>query len=190
VLAGTKGAASPFWSPDSRSIAFFSENKLKKISITGGAPQILCNAPALGGTWNREGVIVFGGGGALSRGPETGGVPVKIADSGPGTFRWPAFLPDGKSLLYMSPPGGPLSGIDLTSLDNPKQIRRLTAEITNPQYVPPQAGGSVGHLLFVRGGTLVAQPVDPKTMDNKGDLFPVAQEISRGRFSAPICTRS
>jgi Tol biopolymer transport system component len=71
-------------------------------------------------------------------------------------------------------------GIHLASLDDPKRLRVLVADITNPQYLAPQQGSAVGHLLFVRGGTLMAQPVDPETMDNKGELFPVAQQISRG----------
>ncbi len=179
ALAGTEGAAFPFWSPDSQSIAFFAKDKLKKIPVTGGTPQILCDVPsALGGAWSREGVIVFGGGG-LSRVPEAGGVPVKITETEGTTHRWPVFLPDGKRLLYLTPRGAQ-SGIEVTSLDDPKQTRRLTPDITNPEYVAPQPGSAVGHLLFVRGGTLMAQPVDPKTMDNQGELFPVAQQVSRG----------
>src|SRR5262245_22588435 len=59
-LAGADGAAYPFWSPDSRFIGFFAEGKLKKIAASGGPAQTLCNAPSgFGGTWNRDGVIVF-----------------------------------------------------------------------------------------------------------------------------------
>ena len=179
-LAGTEGAAFPFWSPDSRDIGFFSHGKLQKISVTGGTPQILCEVTGfLGGAWSRDGVIVFGRAGGLSRVAEAGGVPVSITEAGATSHRWPSFLPDGKRFLYLSPRGAQ-SGIDLASLDDPKRTRRLVPDITNPEYVPPQPGSAVGHLLFVRGGTLMAQPVDPKTMDNRGELFPVAQQVSRG----------
>ena len=61
ALAGTEGAFQPFWSPDSRFIGFFAGGKLKKIEVSGGPPITLCDAPdPRGGTWNRDGVIVFG----------------------------------------------------------------------------------------------------------------------------------
>ena len=64
-LPGTEEAQYPFWSPDSRYIGFFAQGKLKKIAVTGGPAQNLCDAPdGRGGTWNREGVIVFAPSGA------------------------------------------------------------------------------------------------------------------------------
>ncbi len=183
ALAGTEEATYPFWSPDSRFIAFFSQNKLKKISVSGGPPQTLCDAPnSRGGAWSREGVIVFAptnGNGGISRVPGVGGEPVNITKVEAGTHRWPIFLPDGKRFLYLAN-GGSANGIYLASLDDPKKARRLVLDEANPQYLAPEPGRPVGHLLFVREGTLMAQPVDPKTMDNKGELFPVAQQISRG----------
>src|SRR5205807_10213916 len=59
-LPNTNGAALPFWSPDSRWVGFYAQGKLKKIDITAGSPQIVCDAPnSRGGTWNRDGLIVF-----------------------------------------------------------------------------------------------------------------------------------
>src|SRR6185295_10081149 len=73
-LAGTEGAHDPFWSPDGQFIAFFAQGKLKKIGADGGASQILCDAPYdHGGTWNRDGVILFSLNDALSRVPAEGG---------------------------------------------------------------------------------------------------------------------
>ncbi len=77
ALTGTDGGNGPFWSPDSRFIAFFAEGKLKKVEISGGPVQTLCDAPGgQGGTWNRDGIIVFaatGSGGVLSRVSAAGG---------------------------------------------------------------------------------------------------------------------
>lgn len=181
ALAGTEDAAFPFWSPDSRYIAFFAQDKLKKIPVNGGPPQTLCDAPLpRGGAWSREGVIVFAprnGIGGLSRVREAGGVPVNITQVPSGWHRFPMFLPDGKRFLYTAALGS-ANGIYLTSLDDPKRGRRLAPDVANPQYLAPVPGSGVGHLLFVREGSLMAQPVDPRTMANKGELFLVAQQIS------------
>src|SRR5207248_697276 len=103
-LAGTDDASFPFWSPDSRYIGFFTQSQLKKIAVTGGPAQALCDAPiGRGGTWSRDGVIVFAannGNSGLSRVVAAGGVPASVtkADDG-GTQRWPLFLPDGRRFL-------------------------------------------------------------------------------------------
>src|SRR5260370_26454141 len=80
-LAGTDGASYPFWSPDSASVGFFAEGKLKRIDVVGGAPQVLANAPnGSGGAWNREGTILFGhAAGLLLKVPATGGEPAAVA---------------------------------------------------------------------------------------------------------------
>jgi Tol biopolymer transport system component len=80
-LAGTAGAAFPFWAPDGRAIGFFAGGKLKRVNLGGGAPQVLADAAtARGGTWNRDGLIVFGQGspGALMRVEASGGTPSPI----------------------------------------------------------------------------------------------------------------
>ena len=102
-LAGTDGASYPFWSPDSRYIGFFADGKLKKVEATGGPPQALCDAPnGRGGTWNRDGAILFGSqANVLSRVPAEGG-EAKLASSG----RWPVFLPDGRHFPYTAPSRG------------------------------------------------------------------------------------
>jgi serine/threonine protein kinase len=183
-LAGTENASLPFWSPDSRDIGFFTSTQLKKISVTGGPSQALCDAPnSRGGTWSRDGAIVFAPGngiGGLSRVAAAGGVPVPLTknESG-GTHRWPMFLPDGRRVLYLAN-GGNANGIHLASLDSTDD-RRLVLDESNPQYVPPSPGNPFGHLLFVRQQTLMAQPVDSQSLDPKGDLFPVAERVSRGQ---------
>jgi eukaryotic-like serine/threonine-protein kinase len=98
VLPGTDDTQSiPFWSPDSKFIGFFAQGKLKKVSVTGGPPQTLCDAPSYqGGTWNRDGVIVFATGPGLQRVPAAGGVPAALTKLGFGEgYRFPYFLPSG-----------------------------------------------------------------------------------------------
>jgi Tol biopolymer transport system component len=175
-LAGTDDAAYPFWSPDSHWIAFFSRDKPKKISANGGPVQTLCDAPTgRGGTWGPSGVIVFAadnGNNGLSRVSETGGTPALVTRVELGTHRWPWFLPDGRHFLYLAA-RGPSNGIHLASLDS-RQDKRLVADESNPAF------DQSGFLLFVRERTLMAQPVDPKTLDTRGELFPVAEQISQG----------
>ncbi len=105
-LAGTDDASYPFWSPDSRSIAFFSQNYLKRIDRTGGSAREICDVGAdpRGGTWNQDNVIIFARDTAsgLSRVSADGGTPAALLDlrAGHNSYRWPAFLPDGRRFLF------------------------------------------------------------------------------------------
>lgn len=151
--------------------------------MIGGPAQALCDAPVgRGGTWSKDGVILFApdnGNLGLSRVSAAGGVPVPVARiQGGGAYRWPQFLPDGQRFLYLATNGNE-NGIYMASLDTVDR-RRLVLDNSNPEYVPPSSGNSLGHVLFVRQGTLMAQPVDPQTLDPKGDLFPVAERVTPG----------
>ena len=111
VLPGTEDAAYPFWSPDSRSVAFFTPGKLKKVEVAGGLPVEIASAPfGKGGTWSRSGVIVFAPdfGGALHKVPAGGGTSMAVTklDKGENTHRYPEFLPDGRHFLFMARSGG------------------------------------------------------------------------------------
>jgi len=182
-LAGTEEATYPFWSPDSRWIAFFTGDKLKKISVNGGPVQTLCDAPtARGGTWGASGEIVFApnnGGNGLSRVDQTGSSPVQLTKPELGDHRWPSFLPDGRRFLYLAT-RGKSNGIHLASLDSPED-RLLTPDQSNPAYVSPSGKDPFGLLMFVRERTLMAQPVNPKTLQPKGEFFPVAEQVARGQ---------
>lgn len=167
-LGGTKGASYPFWSPDSRSIGFFAGGRLKKIQISGGLPQILCEAGWTGGTWNRDGVIIFGTRtGGLFKTSVTDGErsPLTTSDQQNADFshRWPLFLPDGRSFLYFSN-----GAIYLGSLDG-IETRKLFQADANVIYVPP------GYLLFQRLGTMMAQAFDPHKLITSGEPLPISE---------------
>ena len=178
-LVGTEGAKYPFWSPDSRSIGFFADAKLKRMDVSAGAPQVLAGAPfGLGGTWNRDGVIVFVPSPLrpLYRIPASGGDPVAITRLDPprqsGQY-YPQFLPDGRHLLYLVGEGSD-QGIYLASLDS-AETKRLIAVPSLPTYTPP------GYLLFMRQGSLFAQRFNPERRELTGDSVRVADSV--GGFS-------
>jgi Tol biopolymer transport system component len=194
VLENTEGGSYPFWSPDSRSIGFFDDGKLKRIEAAGGPVQVLCDAPfGRGGTWNRDGVIVFASqaGGGLAGISAAGGEVTPVAEI-PGThspnlsYRWPFFLPDGRHFLYSA-----LDFADLQSEANAiyegalgsKEQRRLVASNSNAVYVPP------GYLVFFRSGTLMAQRFDADRLQLSGEAFAVTDDaeylstVARALFS-------
>src|SRR5206468_1918679 len=111
MLEGTDDGGEPFWSPDSRFVGFFTQDKLKKVAIAGGPPEVICaSTDARGGTWSPNGVIVFAptATGPLVRVSPDGGDPVEVArpDSARGetALRWPQFLPDGRHFLFVTLP--------------------------------------------------------------------------------------
>ncbi len=182
ALDGTQGASYPFWSPDGKFIGFFADGKLKKVEVSGGRPQVLCDAPnGRGGTWNRDGVIVFtpdAASAGLFRVSSSGGSPVAItkldASRSETSHRWPVFLPDGKHFLYL---GANFSGllennaIFLGSLDS-QERRLLVSASGNAAYAEP------GYLLYLRDNkTLVAQPFDLRRYVLSGEPFPLSDEV-------------
>ena len=187
-LAGTEGAIKPFWSPDSRFLGFFAGGKLKRIALSGGSPQTLCDAPSgRGGTWNRNDVILFvpSLGDAVHRVAASGGAasPVTQVDDSRGEFghTWPFFLPDGRHFLYVSygaraarPEDA--SSVFLASLDS-NERRLLFHARSNVAYAPLSPGASQGHLLFWQSGALHARPFDAKRLRFMGEAFPVAEQV-------------
>jgi Tol biopolymer transport system component/predicted Ser/Thr protein kinase len=186
-LPGTDGANHPFWSPDSKSIAFFADGKLKRIEPAGGAPLVLCDAreaagPSVGGTWNRDGIILFGGTDGLRRVPASGGQPVLLTktdvsrqEAGHG---YPQFLPDGKHFLYFIQSGKPnAQGVYGGSLDRPEERVQVVRTDAKAIYTPPTVSRS-GYLLWLREQTLLAQRFDPGKLLLEGDPAPVAEETA------------
>ena len=184
-IAGSEDAANPFWSPDSRDIAFFVPGKLKKVNVSGGTVSDICPAGAfgIGGAWSQRGVIVFANfGDALKMVPDGGGTPEPIPGnalpSDSLSQMWPAFLPDGKHFLFLQwkyPSfGTPDDSVWVGSIDgeNPK---RLPLASTNAQY-------SEGYLLFSRDGDLVAQNFDLARLELSGAVLPVVRQIQYHTF--------
>ncbi len=172
-LAGTDNAALPFWSPDSRSIGFFAENKLKKIDIAGGPSQIICESgPPRGGTWSRYGVILFAHqDSGILRVSAAGGEPEEITqlDTARQERRHynPFFLPDHRQFLFTVPGHSPVpAGIWIASIDRPKARRRLLSDTSYAMY-------DSGRLLFIRNRVLMAQPFDAVRGELKGDAAPL-----------------
>jgi eukaryotic-like serine/threonine-protein kinase len=182
-LAETEGASFPFWSPDGKALGFFAEGKLKKVEIAGGPVQVICDAPAgRGGTWNKDGVIVFSPsgqlGGGLYRVPVAGGTASRItvpdATRGENTHRWPIFLPDGKHFLYLAANVAGVTDPDaifVGKLDSNE--KRLVAKATgNPAYAVQ------GYLLFCREKTLYRQRFDAAKLEASGEAVPLLTDVS------------
>jgi serine/threonine protein kinase/Tol biopolymer transport system component len=166
-LPGTEGASFPFWSPDSRQLAFFANRQLKKITLADGHIDEICDAPdARGGAWSPSGVIIFSplNSGPLMRVNAAGGKPepVTALDANEYGHRFPAFLEDGEHFVYASvPPRNGEFNILLGSLSGRGRTSLLTA-----QNAPSVASE---HLLFMRRGSLVAQRLDQQRRVLAGD---------------------
>jgi serine/threonine protein kinase/Tol biopolymer transport system component len=177
-LAGTENASGPFWSPDGRRLGFFADGKLKLVDlVTAGAPVVLAdvNLNGGGGTWNAEGVIVFGAGPGrpLMRVPASGGTAVEVTHVGAGErgHLGPQFLPDGRHLLFFEVLSGQQQGtVAVASLDGGEPTP-VVGSATAAAYAPP------GYLLRVSQGVLVAQRFDAARASLSGDPIPVAQGI-------------
>jgi eukaryotic-like serine/threonine-protein kinase len=177
ALPGTDDADTPFWSPDSRLVGFFSHSKLKKVDPNGGQPEVICDAGADpgGATWNREGVIVFAPNfeGVLYRVPASGGQPIAITEAYKAydetNHIWPEFLPDGRHFLFLVYGKGD-EGIHVGSLDS-KEHHLVLREESTALYVEP------GYLLFGRNGVLMVQRFDAKRLEALGEPIRIVDTV-------------
>jgi Tol biopolymer transport system component len=178
ALPGTESAIFPFWSPDSHSLGFFAEGKLKTIDLDVGSAQVVCNGPlGRGGAWGPDGVILFSPAPSapLMRVSASGGTPVAVTTVDPAlhtSHRWPFFLPDGKHFLYVALHHEPSKSANNTlyfaSLDG-RENRPLFRSQSNAIYAS-------GFLLFGRGDQLIAQPFNPSS----GTLSGEPQNVAKG----------
>jgi eukaryotic-like serine/threonine-protein kinase len=180
LMPTTDDARYPFWSSDSRNIAFFAEGKLRKIAASGGLSQSLCDASdGRGGSWNRDDVILFSPSGnpdnVIQRVPAAGGVPAAVTNT-KSRYLYPTFLPDGRHFLYATAGQSPEeNGIFVASLDGNERQRILAdpSGLTFARAFP----GREGELLFLRENNLMALPFDAASMKASGDVFPVAEGV-------------
>jgi Tol biopolymer transport system component/predicted Ser/Thr protein kinase len=176
ALEGTEEALFPFWSPDSRALAFFSSGKLRKVSAGGGPVQILCDAPeGRGGSWSTNGTIIFTPNitESLYRVSEGGGTPEKLTQAKPGwTHRNPYFLPDGEHFLFIArePAGTATAGSLYAGSLKGEEPKLVLERASNVQY-------SGGHLLYLKDANLVAQPFDASGLKLTGNPISIAERL-------------
>lgn len=180
-LARTDGASSPFFSPDSRWIGYIANGRLRKVPTVGGAPIDICEAggECRGASWSCHGEIVFAPTPAagLLRVSADGGrpTPATVLDFAKGerTHRWPEWLPDGRSFLFTIAQAGSASfeeaEIAVAAVDGGHRVVHRFGSC--PRYVP------TGHLVYMRGGSLMAAPFDLDGLRVTGSPMPVADEV-------------
>ena len=182
-LAGTENANRPFWSADSKFLAFFAGSQLKKISAQGGPTQLICEVPGgADGTWGASGMILFDGANydSIRKVSSAGGTVVSAThirrDLGETYHAWPCFLPDGEHFLYLAC-GDSLSrvrqgqALRVASLDGKldKEIGRVFSRVE----ISPD-----GHLIHCRDGVLYVTGFDFGKLELTGEAVPIAENIS------------
>ncbi len=173
-LSGTSGATYPFWSPDSKSVGFFADGKLKRLDLVDDIVRVLADAPAgRGGSWGSKGTIVFApsAAGGLSIVSDTGGPTKIILD--PRTmdeaYRLPQMLPDGERFLFFSE-NSEGSGVHVFDSVT-KQSRLVKATSAEAFFVEP------GFLIYALDGNLLAQPFDIQRLELTGSASPIASDV-------------
>jgi len=185
-ISSTEGAKGPFFSPDGSWVAFHADGLLKKVSLLGGTPQIICEAKSgLGGTWSEDGTIYFGDWykASLMSVPAAGGDPERVTSGlktvNEKTFEhsyfWPQMLPGGKALLYTVFNNVEDMHVAAYSLESGEH--KTLIESGGPaQYLP------TGHLIYARAGDLMAVSFDLKKLEVTGSPLPVLEGIQRGEW--------
>jgi serine/threonine-protein kinase len=180
VVSGTEGAVNPFFSPDGQWLGFFSGGKLQKIPLSGGAAVSLADVTfPKGASWSSEGIIAFTpitGASAMMQVKDSGGAPQPLTRraNGQGSHRWPDFLPGGRALVFAA-------GSNALTFRTAKIIAQSLS--TGEQHDLIQGGGTLpryalsGHLIYARGGSLMAVPFDPERLAVTGSAVPVADGV-------------
>lgn len=175
MLEGTAGGEYPFWSGDGKSIAWFADGKLKRMTLPDGPAQTICDAPTgRGGAWSRGGVIVFApaSNGPLYRVAASGGTPEPLTVSTPETYshRWPLFIDDEQFLFVAQSQRPSERGVFAGSLGS-RETRRILPQPISVAFAPPN------HLYHVRDRVLVRQQLDPGDLTLSGEPVTVADQI-------------
>lgn len=194
VVRGTEDATYPFWSPDSRSLGFFSRGSLKTTDLTGSPPRTLAEAglDTRGGAWGRDGVILFApANGPLSRvsadgGPVTAATQIDVA-RGETSHRFPSFLPDGRRFLFATRTKDSSEdslGLSAGSVDSSQATPVVPRTAWGGQFVEP------GYILYLRAGTLLAQPFDPTRLAATGEPLTLAEDVGATTVGYPSFSAS
>ena len=190
-LPATENASFPFWSPDSASIGFVAAGKLKAIRLSDGTVITVNDAGFRVAAWNRDNLILFAPtrSSPLHLVPASGGSPTPVTTldkaSGEVQHGYPAFLPDGRRFLYFAI-GSATSALDprgiyLGSLNAAEPARLLLAGATQARYAS-------GHILFVRNGTLMAQPFTLESGQLRGAPVPLVEDVKLSTAGATGAT--
>ena len=181
LLSGTDNGRDPFFSSDSQSIGFFAEGKMKKISVQGGAPTVLCDANnARGASWGEDGniIVALNTVGALSRVPAEGGIP-RPATNLQGAFahRWPQILPGGEAVLFTlfsTAVAFEEASIAAVSLKT-GEMKILVRGGYFGRYLP--TSDATGHLVYIHEGVLFGLPFDPIRLELHGAALPLLEDV-------------
>ncbi|MGD8331496.1 MAG: protein kinase [Acidobacteriota bacterium] len=175
LLPGTGGGLRPAFSPNGEWIVFTRGGKLYKVSLSGGEPFELCEAPGSAyPDWGDDDTIIFVGERALYTVPAAGGDPKLTAEpdseKGIESYYRPSWLPGSKAVLVEVERADGRIAIGVLSLDS-GEVREIAAEGTDPAYVP------TGHVVYARGATLFAVPFDAQRLEALGEPTPVLQGV-------------
>jgi eukaryotic-like serine/threonine-protein kinase len=183
ALAGTDGALLPFWSPDSRFVAFSAgvggaRGSLKKIDISGGPAQTICDLPSgvVAGAWNQDGVILFGNNaGPLLRVSADGGTPQPVTELNKSRREtghlWPHFLPGGRSFVFAAASADTSQNSVFSGSLDSSRTQLVLGGASIVSYAPP------GYLVYANKGTVLAQKFDMKSLRVTGGPFPIAERV-------------
>jgi eukaryotic-like serine/threonine-protein kinase len=181
TLEGTRAALSFAWSPDSRSIAYFEGGKLKRIGLDGTPPVVLCDANPEGmPTWAGETILFprYTPPAGIYRVSASGGTPQAVIGGDPDLLVaafWPRFLPDGRHFLYLHLWRDPATNVFSHSL---RAASIDGGDLTEVANISSNVEYASGHLLYVREGSLLAQPFDTKRMRLHGEARPIARNVN------------
>ena len=182
LIPGTENAGYPFWSPDGKSLGFFSANSIKRVDLVGGSPQTICDAPgARDGDWSNDGQILFGASrSALFRVPAAGGKPIALTtldvSRGERSHRLPQPLPGGRFLYWILTDKPETTGVYVGSLARPAERVLLFVSDTNAVYA--RGADKKDYVLWVRGQTLLAQELNIASLKLVAEPHPLGASIN------------
>jgi serine/threonine protein kinase/Tol biopolymer transport system component len=187
-IAGTEGGIAPFFSPDGEWLAFFTPRELKKVALAGGTPLVVCEVSpvTMGGAWAPDGWIYFTiANRGLLRVRSSGGAPEPFTtpdrEAGERAHVWPQMLPGGSQMLVVVRAGKDFQDFERSNLAvldvATRKLRVVLEGVSFGRFAPP------GHLIFARGGSVLAVPCDPGTLEPSGSHLALPEEIVFGEVS-------